>query len=582
MQDAERLQFPSEQQTFLEWLPDETLYSLAARYSLLSGAIEPSRTSKVLFGHCRGGFPHSLPSGVAHFSSVFNKALGEPREIITHHTITPQLLVARTSRLRDLTYQAMEQGHTSTLKAKLGLLASGFGGSLPLKACRACVDLDGQSIGVGYWRVSHQLPGAWVCATHEVLLHVSMAMNSGQARYAWVLPKQDDLTNPCEAEVPLSSVEIRCLAKLAGVSRWLLVVGRERVLDAARISSLVWDRLSELDLARSGKRLRQGEAAQSFCSFFEALRKIPELERVAATPSAAYSQLLGVLNGHAEGHHPVRVASLIAWLFPDIETFAQRYESYAVVPRAHVAQGVLGRIDRREAERAKFRYLLGSGLSISASAKQVGVEVATGQAWAAAVGADVPRRASVIRDDLRIHIVERLRSGADKAATAKGFDLSISSINRVLKTEPGLHQAWKTARHQACVRRMRAKWIQVLTDFSERSKLARVAQPAVFAWLYRNDRAWLQHVSRHRQVPRSNNSAVDWALRDDQLRTQVLDAAAAISAAGQSPIRLLDLLARLPDLKRNLSNLERLPLTDRALVKALGRRRASRGRDLFD
>lgn len=565
----------------LRWLPGETAYSLAARCSIAVGIVSPSSTSKILFGYRRGGFPHALPGGIGHFARVFKGALGASREIIRSHTIAPQLVVARTPAVREATYATMEGMHARTLKADLGLLASGFGGDLPLKACPVCLDEDERVNGFSYWRVSQQLPGTWVCSKHATLLESSMTMRSGRARYSWLLPKRDDLISSWEGSSKPDQVIIRRLARLAAALNWLLAVGQRGGLEMERLSALLWDRLSAVDLAHHRRRLRSNQAAASFFQFFGPVRFIPELARVAATPSVAYSQLLAVLNGRANGFHPIRIASLVAWLFPADEKFTRLYDHPNVAGAcSSVSQRTTANPFDRTATQAKFLRLITSGRSVSASARQAGVEVATGQTWAAAAGISVPRRASIIKDSVRSQLIEALRGGTDKTKVAVDLKLSASSVGRILRTEPGLLDAWRIARLKEQRRSMRNAWRQALA-VGGRANVARAIKPAVYAWLYRNDETWLKDANRATNQRRSNNSATDWQQRDEQLSTDVLRTAEAMFVTAPERLRLFDLLAKLPALKRNLPNLRHLPRTDHALNQVLRRRRRSLEPDLF-
>jgi len=155
---------------------------------------------------------------------------------------------------------------------------------------------------------------------------------------------------------------------------------------------------------------------------------------------------------------------------------------------------------------------------------------------------------------------------------AATFQISISSVSHILRTDAGLHAAWSTARNEKKHAAMHAAWTRALDDVGGRPKLARAMQPATYAWLYRNDVMWLKAANRSRHSRRSNNSAVDWTARDVQLSIEVLRTAEALRTA-QTQLRLIDLLAKLPMLKRNLRNARRLPLTERALGQVLKRRR---------
>lgn len=124
---------------------------------------------------------------------------------------------------------------------------------------------------------------------------------------------------------------------------------------------------------------------------------------------------------------------------------------------------------------------------------------------------------------------------------------------------------------------LRSLWVRTLRRFGHNAKVARGAEPAAYAWLYRNDRAWLSTQNRSQQRERLNSSSIDWGQRDAALSAAVLRAAVQISNAGKGPIRLLDLLATVPSLKQKIEKLEKLPLTERALGRVLQRRSRAQG-----
>lgn len=566
----------------VRWLPDETIYSLGTRYGIVSGIVDPRVISRILFGHRYGGFPHALPSGVGYLARLSPSSLGSVDDIIAKHSIAPQLVATRPGSVRNAAYRAMTGKRAGALKASLGLLASGFGGALPLKACTKCVEEDVHATGYSHWRVTQQLPGVWICSKHTTLLNVSATMRSGQARYAWTLPHCNDLIAPCAQDPTHDADRSERLTRLADVSRWLWIMGQRGGIDHARAAESIWSRLYEAEFVRRPHRLRMNAASKSFCEFFNAIRVLPELERVATTPSVAYSQLLTVLKAHPDGYHPIRLASVVAWLFPNIDTFTHTYSSCDRQSPQTAPANDGTHVKPRRGQHERFLELLMSGCSISAAARAVDVEVATGQTWAASAGHHIPHRASVIRDDLRDQLIGSLRRGIDKAAVAATLHISLSSVNRILRTEPGLRDAWNATRSGVTRHAMCEAWTQAMAETGNRAKLARSLQPAAYAWLYRNEREWLQSANRRHDHQRSNNASVDWRARDDQLNGEILQSAAAIQARTQQQLRLLDLLAELPSLKRNLSNLDRLPLTDRALTHVLKRRRRSSAPDLFE
>lgn len=552
------------------WLPDESLFSLASRFHYLTGRSRSSDTSRLLFGAQRGGFPPATPGGVAHFAKAFGKNLGTSREVVMGHTVLPHLLAARPQSTQETIYQVAEQGQTGSLKAKLGLLASGFGGLLPLKSCRSCLEEDVSLHGTGYWRTEHLLPGMWVCLRHGDLLELLASMRTGQARYEWSLPRADLLAPAANDSWTPTKVSWQRLGDLAHVSAWLLAQGKQGGIDVLGLANMLWARLVETGYARDHGRLRQAIASSAFTGHFDQLRGLPELSRIATTPAIAYSQLLAVLRGRSSGLHPLRVASVLAWLYPGSTRFAEDYAAErSAVTKANPMPSTT-REDGNGVLRGELVARVMAGESVSSAARAVGVEVVTAQAWSAAAGIAVPVRPSTLVGDHRQRIVAELRDGADKADVERRFGISASSVNRLLRTEVGLHAAWRAARESACRTRMRSCWLEQLSVARTGPKFARQLVPAVYAWLYRNDRDWLRQINLENEIePKSNNVRVDWDGRDRSLSQAVLNAALEIHDRHEMPIRLVDILTRVPELKSKLPKINRLPLTSRALDQVL-------------
>lgn len=175
-----------------QWLPGETIFSLASRYHALSANRLPSKTCKALFGHPRQGCQHDFPTRLDEFSR--RAQLSEnARDVALRHTILPFYLPLRSEAESEAAVQALAIPQPGVLKFRLGILTSRFRANHPLKACPHCIADDVRSHGVGYWHVEHQLPGVWFCRQHGAVLRTSRLKSSGVARFGWLLPTPDHL-----------------------------------------------------------------------------------------------------------------------------------------------------------------------------------------------------------------------------------------------------------------------------------------------------------------------------------------------------------------------------------------------------
>lgn len=91
-------------------------------------------------------------------------------------------------------------------------------------------------------------------------------------------------------------------------------------------------------------------------------------------------------------------------------------------------------------------------------------------------------------------------------------------------------------RHAEC----RTIWsVAVATQAAEGAKCLRQQAPAVYMWLYRHDRAWLQaHTPPRRSVSPHSSGRVDWNERDQKLAQAVEEAAQRLRLRLGAPVRL--------------------------------------------
>jgi hypothetical protein len=279
----------------------------------------------------------------------------------------------------------------------------------------------------------------------------------------------------------------------------------------------------------------------------------------------------------------------IDWLFKDADEFVAWHEGTPphVDSRAEAATGT----KTQESMNSDYRKeqlldLLRDGTSVTAAARSIGIEVATAMAWAAAAGVAVSRRPKILTLELRRSLVQNLQAGLNKVDAAARHGVSVETVTRVLRTEIGLHAAWVAARTNLARQAAREAWLSLLAQQpSLGMKLMRASNPAAYAWLYRNDRQWLrEHAPSVRTgVSEPRASSVRWDERDEVLSLAVRRAALHLSEERPGRVlRLWQIYQVVPELRPKLSDLERLPLTRRALESVLGRSKTGSRPPLFE
>lgn len=552
----------------VEWLPGETLYSLCSRYHILSGNHLASTTCKQLFGHPRQGCAHDLPSRIHTFAERTHGQLGTAENIIYGHTLLPFYLPFQDADTAPAAVATLAGSSIGSLKYQLGLTASRFRANHPLKVCLDCYEEDIRRYGVAYWHLDHQWPGVVLCTKHQRFLRYSNLKATGVLRFQWVLPHTSHLANASQSNEVTSPITL-----LAKAAITLAGLPSSTHFDPTKVATAYRRELKNRSLlVGRSERLKAGEVGGQYREFLAAFAGISELRGLPCTPKAAYEEVAKLLSDAGGQLHPIRHLALICWLFQDLDEFIVRYNQVDSDQQNCPDDSHAATTKMENPMQQQFKQLLNEGQSISAASQKLGVAIATGEAWAVNAGLSISKRPKSIRGELKKNMVAALKRGASKEEVAEIGGVSVSSITRLLRTEPGLQSAWHRALTDEKRRAARMAWQRIATKNPNAGiKVLRLLEPATYAWLYRNDRDWLnEEAGRLPRAPRLGGIPADWVARDAQLASQVTAAGLRISERlGGKSIKLWHLYQELPDLKPKLARLDRLPATSAAIRRVL-------------
>jgi hypothetical protein len=441
------------------------------------------------------------------------------------------------------------------------MLTSRFGAHHPLKACPACVEEDEARHHEALWRRAHQWPGVWVCARHRRWLAAAKTKVRGIERFQWVLPDATDFHDH-----PRQPPGQMFYSLAAVVSGWCSLPPFFS-FDPARLAVTYRHAVADRAGLRGGS-LDFKALAADYGRWSRELGQVEELAPLMLDATTNASQLGRLLRRPHGRVHPLRHVAVIAWLFDDWEGFCKAYCSAEV---EHVAAPAPPATPPRvsPSKRVEAMRTLRDGATTTAAAKQVGVAVATVQRWAAEEGFAIRRRPKLLHADLWRRIAQRLRHGVAQHVVANECGVSRAAVRSVLRCEPGLRAEWLEQVRAAKRRSYRTRWTALRRRRPQASRKAlRLAMPAVYAWLYRNDRAWLTanippRLAR-KHAPRQ--LTLQWNTRDRALCDAVVKAGRALRAAGRPrPVALWRVCREVPALRPKLRALKQLPQTRRAL-----------------
>lgn len=572
----------------LKWLPDETMFSLCSRHHQFWGYAASSQSTELLFGRHRAGTQHDFPNSLDAFTSRTCGVFGDPASIAREHTLLRYYRPFLHRENVDQAARTMRGGSVAHLKFHLGLLTSRFRANHPLKICPSCMQRDMKAHGWVYWHLQHQLPGVWTCPSHDESLLTSNLKSTGVERFLWHLPTRENLSSELDGA---SDASIRAMHRL---SRMVVSLVEHNADDGWLTPDLVQQtlrtRLAEKGWITASGNIRLNILAADYAHYCSPIRTVAELASLPSDTEEAKPQIGRLLRPMRSGTHPLRLLLAIDWLFEDATDFIDHHHDLQPDPEnldTPADEGSPSIDVAKLAARARLVELLEAGQSATSTANELGIDVVTAMTWAAAAGISVARRPKLLVPLVRASLIKDLKRGLNKIDAAGRHGISIESVTRLLHTEVGLHAAWTTARAIKAQEASRKAWLKVFNAYGHLGvKIMRGMTPAVYAWLYRNDRAWLfEHTPNERVTPPGRPaSSVRWDVRDQDLSLAVKRAALAlVQQPGKKAMQLWQIYQAVPALKPKLRVLHQLPLTRQAIEQAMGRNlKRPKDADLFD
>lgn len=500
----------------VNWLPDETFYSICSRQHVYFVNIDSITTTSWLFG-CRKKYVHDFTYNLGALSEFMVNTWGTPTNIINEHTIAPFFFPFQSQHNVLAAHEVLSGPKLGSLKYRLGLLTGRFGAEHPLRACTACMASDRQNFGVAYWHLSHQYPGMILCPIHGQSLRESSENRQWSGCFEWLLPMEEKLLSP-----PLSvtsEFDRIVLDKFATAILDLAAYGTRELFNTGAVRAAYRTALASYGLGRSG----MDSAACSLAAYTTHLRRYPPFGCLPNDSEGAATFLRALTRNPRGRCHPLKHLTLITWLFNSLHEFICLHNQM-IAETLHSNDTLL---TSPQKDRALKNQVIARYACIP-----------------------ILRRPKVINKRMRAEILSCLSKGDPKVFICATFNITISTVNKIMRSEPLVHEAWQrnSAAKKKCEQRM--IWEETVRSHSQDSaKQIRIRIASVYAWLYRNDRQWLN--DKLRKLPSGrigNHSAVEWDSRDLQLEADLAAAACALSKTHQSPLTRQVIFSALPKL----------------------------------
>ncbi|WP_313054397.1 TnsD family Tn7-like transposition protein [Pseudomonas lopnurensis] len=474
----------------LNWLEDETFFSVCSRQHVIWGSPDAMTTFRRLFQSEGNSLPHDFPHSLDALRHQMRAVLGDPDVIISRRTIFPFFRPFQSQEHVQAAINIMKGLQLGSIKYKLGLLTERFGAEHPLKACHACIDADINNHGTSYWHLCHQYPGVLICPIHNQMLQECIHNRQWSGRFRWTLPEKGDLTS-WEFSA-FNSITKHALLQLSRSVLDLAAVGNTRSFDPFIIRSVYRNTLQDMGLLNSISQ----KAAPSLAKYAALLQPYHPLTSLPHTAQKARTYIEHLVRNPRGHSHPLKHLVMINWLFGKVRDFIDAYDRVKA-EKAEKRSVLFGRVDQY------FQFKESTETTESLPHKL---------------------KPKVLKPHIRAEILRLLRKGAPKKLICSEFKLTISTVNKLLRSEPLVKKAWTESTHNKILLKNRSEWKSMIKKHPNSSaKLVRSENPKLYAWLYRNDKSWLLKETERLPTGRTgNNSKVDWALRDEALEALLI------------------------------------------------------------
>ena len=287
---------------FPEIYPDETLYSVIARFHRHLGGQPEKQTLIELFGMPDAIAIVDFPGHLTALSRNLPRDRGlTPERLAWRHTLYPYYVAYQPPEVASVALREMLEGRAGSPRLRLGVSASTVPAPTTLRYCPGCHREAEEKVGEGWWKRIHQLPGVVICPSHEVVLRDSIVQPRTQSRHTYIAATAQ--TCPVAPGLtPFIGEQLEILREIGRRSRELLDGGPE-----ARWPNSTADgyrqALAARGFAKGPRQINQKRLAEEFGQFFSPLLSPPFVPGLGGDAQAEWLSIIACK--HTKAFHPL-------------------------------------------------------------------------------------------------------------------------------------------------------------------------------------------------------------------------------------------------------------------------------------
>ena len=518
---------------------DEILYSVFARYHIRSGNTSFKSTIKDLFGSTNITAVMDLPSNLNKL--IENLPLGSKytaEYFIYNHTLYPFYAAFLPPGRAKEVLDSMKMDKGGSIYTRIGIMASSITLNQFLKFCPACIEEDKQRYGEFYWHRIHQIPGIFVCPKHYIPIYDSQVPVRGYNKHEYKSANEDN----CKVYDVINYPD-KIIEKMINIAQDTEVL-LNRIFEKKEIEwfkEQYFAKLMEIGFATINKSISQKELIKSFIDYYgdEFLR----LVQSEVNTDSETNWLMDMLRKKNKTNHPIRHLLLARFLGISIDDLFNKrleYKPFGDGPwpclnkaSEHYLQPVV--TDMKVTYGADVKKPIGtfkcscgfvyarSRPDVTGDARYtIGRIKAFGPVWESRLKELVEKKLT-LRETARLLSVHpnTVKKYAQKLGLVTYWEKRSGNDN-ITENKNDYIEVSTDSSFKDKKDAYRNEWMNLMKDNPDKGKTElRQMNKALFTWLYRNDREWLNSNSPVRKRINNGYIRVDWDSRDKEILPKV-------------------------------------------------------------
>ncbi|MCM3623681.1 TnsD family transposase [Brevibacillus borstelensis] len=504
---------------FPRMYPQELLYSILARYHDRSGNINYKTTMNDLFGSMTVCATVELPSGIEEL--VKNQPVCSQitaADLVHQHTLFPLYSAFLPPDQAHMVYASMLKLDGKDIYNRVGLMASSIKSNTKFKFCPLCSIEMLQTYGEMYWNRVFQVPGM-VCVKHGTWLEDSNVMMKLHNKHVFVAANAIN----CSLETIgyISSTDILNKYRLFVNDIEKLLENNYPKRDLKWFYRRYHERLKIVGLANVKGRVYHRELKKSFVNFYGT----EFLDLLQSNVPAEGGWLSDIVRKHRKSFHPIRHLLLMRFLGMTLDELfygEEFYQPFGESPfpclnvcckyyRKDVIPEVNLNLDEKTKKPIGTFCCSACGFAYTRNASEQS-------------GEDRFKisRVKQYGDQWEKEVQKLVRQGVSFRQIAKKVNADVGTVIKYTRKNEAVTYPLKKNQDSTSPDYFRDSWLQLQKKHPDLSKTElRKLLPRVYAWLYRNDRAFLDRCSPKTKRSPAVQRRIDWEARDEDILGRV-------------------------------------------------------------